>query len=211
MHTIALFGGTFDPIHNGHLHISSTIQKQFNFDSYRFTPCKIPTLKRSTEANTEQRIKMLELALNGYKEFTLDLREIYRKTPSYMVETLSSVRKDFSKASISLIIGYDAFLSLPKWYQWTRILQLANILVVNRESFNNQLPCKQLNDLITAHQVLDKTDFLNKPAGAIHLFNAGAYPISSTEIRDSLKKQQTIDRQLPQEVYEYIKQQGLYQ
>lgn len=121
MYSIAIFGGSFDPIHNGHLQTSLAIQKYFNFDSYIFLPCKTPTLKPATVANSEQRIEMILRAINRYKQnFKLDLREIERTTPSYMVETLESFRAESPEASITLIIGYDAFISLSQWHQWQK-------------------------------------------------------------------------------------------
>ena len=116
MHSIAIFGGTFDPIHNGHILTSLAIQKSFQFSSYRFIPCKVPAIKPASTASTEQRIHMLRLALKNYNQFEIDLREIKRDTPSYMVETLKSLRKDYPYASITLILGFDAFLSFGLAY-----------------------------------------------------------------------------------------------
>jgi nicotinate-nucleotide adenylyltransferase len=211
MNTIAIFGGTFDPIHNGHIQTSIAIQKQFNFDSYRFMPCKIPAIKPPTTASTAQRITMLELALQKYEEFTIDLREVDRETPSYMVETLDSLRKEYKEASITLIVGYDAFLSLPKWHQGEKILELANLLIIDRDDFNDNKISNSLKSLIETHEVNDKRRILDRKLGVIETFNAGAYPISSTEIRSALKKQLNVSEQIPVEVYNYINLQGLYQ
>ncbi|RUR09593.1 nicotinate-nucleotide adenylyltransferase [Legionella sp. km772] len=210
MHSIAIFGGTFDPIHNGHILTSLAIQKSFQFSSYRFIPCKVPAIKPASTASTEQRIHMLRLALKNYNQFEIDLREIKRDTPSYMVETLKSLRKDYPYASITLILGFDAFLSLPKWYQWEKIIELANILVINREAALAEPSSTINNELLKKHQVNDKKFPLYQPAGVIYQFNAGNYPISSTEIRAALKKKCIVDKQLPEEVANYIKQQKLY-
>ncbi len=236
MSHIALYGGTFDPIHQGHINTSLAIQNHMHFDSYRFLPCKIPALKAPAHATTNQRLTMLQLALSPYPQFELDLREINRATPSYMVDTLTSVREELPHASISLILGYDAFMSLPQWHQWEKIVTLANILVMNRNKQNlsqsiltpQDVPlvgAKNIDvrsyfyQMIKSHYIENKTDFLKQKAGAIYEYDAGFYPISSTHIRELLKEShekfsmaaRTNERLIPEKVYAYIKQQGLYQ
>jgi nicotinate-nucleotide adenylyltransferase len=211
MHHIAIFGGTFDPVHNGHLQTNLAIQSHFHFDDYYFLPCKIPALKPPTLANTTQRIDMLALAIKPFKNFHIDLREIYRDSPSYMVETLQNYRLEYADASITLIMGYDAFLSLPKWYQWEKIITLANLLVINRNQYSDRPIPDEIKALLTAHQSLEKRTLLKASHGVIYEFDAGDYPISSTEIRDQLQRKLNIETKLPKEVYEYIKQWGLYQ
>lgn len=207
MQSIAIFGGTFDPVHNGHILTSLAIQSYFNFDLYYLLPCKTPTLKQQAIANTQQRIEMLQLAIKKYSALKLDLREINRNTPSYMVDTLSSFRDENEKDSITLIMGYDAFLSLPLWHQWEKIIKLANLLIINRNSFSNAPVPESIIKLLDQHRTEVKTELLNKRSGLIYLFEAGNYEISSTDIRKDLIKN---DHRLPEEVYEYIKLKGLY-
>jgi nicotinate-nucleotide adenylyltransferase len=210
MQSIAIFGGAFDPIHNGHLQVSLTIQSQFNFDSYILLPCKTPTLKSPTLADTTQRIDMLHLALKEYPNFKLDLREIERTTPSYTVETLQSFRAQYPTASITFILGYDAFLSLPQWHQWEQLIKLAHLLVINRAGLPKQTQNPVLQQFMNAYQNEDKAKLLNTKAGTLFLFNAGEYDISSTAIREALKKGEEIDSKIPEAVYEYIKEAKLY-
>lgn len=167
MHSIAIFGGTFDPIHNGHLQTSKFIQTHIKFDSYIFLPCKTPTIKPPTLANNEQRVEMLKLAIKEVPDFKLDLREIERDTPSYMVETLESFRLEYPKSSITLIIGYDAFLSLPRWYQWEKIITLANLLVINRNEFARQAVPKTMQEFLEKYQTKSKAELLNMQAGRV--------------------------------------------
>ncbi|CEG56697.1 nicotinate-nucleotide adenylyltransferase [Legionella fallonii] len=211
MHTIAIFGGTFDPVHYGHIQTSLSIQSHFSFDSYFFLPCKTPTLKPPTLANNQQRIEMLQLAIQPYPQFKLDLREIKRDSPSYMVETLSSFRAENKDASITLILGFDAFLSLTQWHQWEKIIQLANLLIINRKLFATIPVAKPIRELLIKHETKIKDALQTQKAGAIHLFDAGNYEISSTDIRRALSTNKQAETMLPKEVYQYIKQQGLYQ
>lgn len=210
MQSIAIFGGTFDPVHKGHLLASSRIQSAFQFDTYSFLPCNIPVLKPAAAVSKEHRIRMLQLALNEYPQFHLDLRELQRNSPSYMVDTLKSFRTEAEQASITLILGYDAFLSLPQWHQWEKIISLANLLVINRKGYTQKILVKPLKTFLAQHQSHNPKDLLNHPSGVLYQFDAGDYDISSISIREQLKKGEAIDSSIPQSVYEYIKEQGLY-
>ncbi len=211
MHNLAIFGGTFDPIHNGHLHCSKTLSDYFHFNAYYFLPCKSPVHKGTTSVSNQQRIEMLQLALKPYPEFSIDLREMNRSTPSYMVDTLKSIRSEHPCSSISLIIGYDAFLNLEQWYQWQNLLQLAHLIVINRHLEAYQPPSPGLRKLLKQHQALNHADLKNSTSGLIYQFDAGDYPISSTALRHALKTNKDVSRELPQEVYQYINSLGLYQ
>jgi nicotinate-nucleotide adenylyltransferase len=210
MHTIAIFGGTFDPVHNGHLKTSLAIQKEFQFNSYRFLPCKSPVIKKPSTANTKQRIEMLRMAIQEYPEFSIDLREIKRDSPSFMSETLESFRQEYPEASISLILGYDAFLSLPKWHRWEQLIKLAHLLIINREYYAETPLPQDLIELIKTNKQTDKKSLASELSGIFFEYNAGDYAISSTDIRKALSPKKELQDQLPHSVYEYIKQQQLY-
>ncbi|CAM3018185.1 nicotinate-nucleotide adenylyltransferase NadD [Legionella steigerwaltii] len=211
MHSIAILGGTFDPIHNGHLQTSIAIQTHFKFDSFVFLPCKTPTIKLPTLANTVQRVEMIKLAIKNIPDFKLDLREVERDTPSYMVETLKSFRMEYPNSSIALIIGYDAFISLPLWYEWEKIITLANLLVINRSEFTSHPIPEIMSNFLEKYSIKNKIELLNNQAGCVFLFDAGNYKISSTSVREEIKKGADVSNMLPYTVYEYIKSQGLYQ
>lgn len=210
MHSIAIFGGAFDPIHTGHLQTSISIQTHFKFDSYIFLPCKTPTIKPPTLASNDQRVEMIKLAIQDIPNFKLDLREIERDTPSYMVETLKSFRLEYPDTSITLIIGYDAFLSLPHWYQWEKIITLAHLLIINRNEFAHQPIPEVMQKFLEKYRSKSKTEFLNTQAGSIYLYDAGNYEISSTSVREEINKGADVKNKLPYRVYEYIKSRGLY-
>lgn len=211
MQSIAVFGGTFDPVHNGHIQTCISIQAAFHFDVFYFIPCKVPTLKSPATATNQQRIDMLQLAINHLQNTRIDLREIERDTPSYMVETLTSLRAEHKSAAITLIIGYDAFLSLPQWHQWSKLIDLANLVVIDRPLPSHVPLPAPLQAILQKHQVNKPQQCLQQKAGAIYLYNAGHYDISSTEIRACLQRKQDVGRLVPKEVIDYIKNSKLYQ
>ncbi|MFA6303560.1 MAG: nicotinate-nucleotide adenylyltransferase [Legionella sp.] len=210
MLSLAIFGGTFDPIHQGHLKICNAIENYFNFDSVFFVPCKIPLLKTKAQATNQQRIDMLQLALSPYPKFRLDLRELERESPSYMIDTLKSFRKDYPQTSLTLIIGYDAWLTLPQWHQWQSLINFAHILVVTRGDNSQQELPDELNKLLRAHETQDKAAFLTQQAGCIMHFNAGDYEISSTQIREDIKLGKDVAGLVPEEIRAYIIRNKVY-
>ncbi|HRD70091.1 MAG TPA: nicotinate-nucleotide adenylyltransferase [Legionella sp.] len=211
MRSIAIYGGTFDPIHNGHIQTSITIQNYFNFDHYYFLPCKSPAIKPPTSADGDDRVKMLQLGLKEFKNFTIDLREMNRDSPSYMSDTLQSFREEYNTSSLTLILGYDAFISLPQWHHWEKIITLANLLVMERNKYTNSPLPESLKKLLAEHQTNNKSDLITNKSGKIYLFNAGHYEVSSTLIRSLLKKGHAAQNEVPKTVLEYIKKKGLYQ
>lgn len=212
MHNLAIYGGTFDPVHKAHISTASKIQDFFHFDAFYFLPCKDPLIKPPSRASAKQRCAMLELAIEDYPEFQSDLREVKRASPSYMAETLQSYRTENPFAAITLIIGQDAFLSLPKWYAWQKLMGLANILVMERpgENLAKALP-QELQLLLDKHQTFHYEDILHSPFGKIIRFNAGNFDLSSTAIRKKIASGESVEADLSARVLAYIKNFGLYQ
>ncbi|WP_058522725.1 nicotinate-nucleotide adenylyltransferase [Legionella birminghamensis] len=209
MDNLLIFGGTFDPIHQGHLNVAENIQKHFRFQRFIFLPCKLPVHKEKATANSTQRIEMLKLALADYPgcRFEIDDCEIRRQSPSYMVTTLESYRKDLGMdISITLLMGMDSFYQLPLWHRWTRILELANLLVIKRPDIS--LPVEDnVLETLSGHVTDREEDLKNNAQGIIYFFDAGSYPISSTEIRrNSLQNSEAI----PEAVLMYITENKLY-
>lgn len=208
--SLLIFGGTFDPIHLGHLQIAAAVQQHFHFSSFIFLPCKVPVLKPQAQANSDHRLKLLQCALTEFpiEHALIDAREINRDSPSYMVTTLADFRQEQGDTvSISLLMGEDVFANLPKWHKWKEILQLCNILLIKRQPAT---PLTQpLKDLLTQQVLVNDQDLLKNRAGGIFLFDAGSFAISSTAIRNSLKKGYP-SKDLPPGVAAYLAQNKLY-
>jgi nicotinate-nucleotide adenylyltransferase len=208
---LLIFGGTFDPVHNGHIKTAITVQDNFHFDHFVFLPCKIPVLKNDSVATPEQRLSMLTLALNEHPDyhFEIDAREMTRSTPSYMVTTLEDYRHEKGgSVSITLLMGADAFEQLHRWYKWERLLQLANILVIERPGLQDIPPI--LTNTLIKHETTDKAAMINSTNGLIYRFNAGLYNESSTAIRQQLSENQSWPLSMPKSVVDYISKNNVY-
>lgn len=208
--SIAIIGGTFDPIHNAHLQLAHMLHQQ-QFQTIRFIPCKQPWYKNSTQTTTEQRVTMINLAIQPYPHYHCDLREIQRKTPSYTIETLKSLRHDYPDASLSFTMGMDAFNTLDQWHYFDHFLDYAHLIIFPRGGYTlNPSPLVQL--LLDNHQINDISPLHQQKCGAIYVYSEGLEdPLSSTQIRTLLKKNDNnAQHYLPKAVFEYITQQHIY-
>ena len=136
---IAIFGGTFDPIHSGHLRLALELQEKYKFNEIRFVPCKNPVFKKKPSVSLKHRIAMLKLATKDQPHFTVDESEQDRTGPSYMIDTLLNLQAKMPKEKFTLIMGSDAFEDFYKWHCCEDIISLAKLLVVPR-GVNQTLP-----------------------------------------------------------------------
>jgi len=132
MNPMGIFGGTFDPIHYAHLRTAFELQQALRLKEIRFLPAGNPPHRDQPLADAQLRLQMVQLATAGQAGFVVDDREVRKEGPSYSVETLAELRHEYPDRSLCLIVGMDAFLSLPKWYQWRELLQLAHLVVAHR-------------------------------------------------------------------------------
>lgn len=208
-----IFGGTFDPIHYGHLNIAQNVQKVFNFDKFIFLPCKTPLLKEPAHASPIDRIRMLEIAITPYQDyhFCIDRREIDRSAPSYMTTTLQSFRRELGQqTAISLLLGMDSFVKLSLWHDWKSIIQLTNILVVYRPGITTNISDEVLG-LLAKHESKDLSLLQKKTCGVICQLEAGFYNLSSTQVRAQLEVAELLETSLiPPDVFKYIEMHNLY-
>lgn len=211
MKKIGILGGTFNPIHNGHLHLAGELLKQLHFDEIRFIPSAAPALKTAPEVSAQNRAEMVKLAIADHPRFTLDLRELERSGKSYTIDTLQSLRADLGwQVSLCLLMGDDAFLSLPKWRQWQSLLDYAHIVVVNRPQSGSDLT-PELTSFLQKHQTNALEALLDAPSGAVFFAHIPPLDISSTEIRHRLSSGQPVDGLVPAGVLGYIRKNHLYE
>lgn len=207
--SIAMLGGTFDPIHAGHLRSAVELRESLALDALRFVPCHVPPHRGTPSASGAQRQRMLELALAGEPGLLLDTRELQRDEPSYSINTLSAMRAEFgAQCALSLIVGMDAFAQLHTWHRWQELLDYAHIIVIARPGC--ALPqTGPVADLLREKRS-DASVLKQHSAGRIVSVELTPLPISATAIRDMIRAGRSPRYLLPDAVWDYIREQQLY-
>jgi nicotinate-nucleotide adenylyltransferase len=183
MKPIGIFGGTFDPVHYGHLRSAFEMLQALSFSEVRFIPCGDPPHRGVTFASAQERFDLVQLAIEGQSGFVADDRELRRDGPSYTVDTLASLREEFPSRSLGLILGMDAFLGLPGWHRWEEILDIAHIVIAHRPGWKAP-DMGVLGDLIAERGTHRVDDLHSAAQGCIHIHAVTQLEIASTEIRD---------------------------
>lgn len=206
---IGIFGGTFDPIHNGHLVVATSIAQLPQFSEIKLIPCKVPVHKDLAMATEQQRIKMIELAIVKLPKLTIDLREIRRTTPSFMIDTLRSLRQEFPDTPLVLIIGMDSFLNLPTWHEWRLLINYAHLLVVSRPEVELQWS-SELKKIFKSKQVMEIARLTQNTSGNIYFHAMNSLNLSATHIRDIFRRGKLPTQWLPKSVLDYIIAEKIY-
>ncbi len=206
---IGVLGGTFDPIHYGHLRPALELLDALELAEIRFVPCHIPAHRGTPWVTAEQRLTLVRLATTGQPGFVTDDRELRREGPSYMVDTLASLRADFPDAPLCLIVGTDAFRELHTWRCWRDLSGLAHIVVMQRPGVLQPLPPPL--DAFIAPRVIHAAPALRRRLAGDVLFQpVTQLDISATRIRALLARGQSPRYLLPEAVLAYIHDRGLY-
>ena len=186
MSAIGIFGGTFDPIHYGHLRTALELKSMLAFETVHFVPAGNPPHRNARTTPAALRLDMVRAAIRGEPGFVADDRELERAGPSYTLDTLASFRGEFSGRSLCLMLGMDAFLSLPEWHRWRELTSLAHIVVAHRPGW--QAPTSgMLGELLRERRAASAAELAAKPAGLVHVQPVTQLEISSTDLRDSLR------------------------
>lgn len=183
MRPIGVFGGTFDPIHYGHLRTAFEMLEALRFEEVRFVPCGDPPHRGETFASAAQRLQMVQVAVEGQYGFVVDDRELQRDGPSYSIDTLLDLRKEFPQRSLGLILGMDAFLGLPRWHRWRELLDVAHIIVAHRPGWRAP-DIGPLGDMLSECGTHRIGDLHEQTKGCVHIHAVTQLEISSTEIRE---------------------------
>lgn len=205
---LILFGGTFDPIHLGHISLANTLHDKFQHP-VTFMPTGLQSYKQLPIATITQRLEMLNLAIANNKSFNIDTSEMLSKEPCNTYKTLFTIRKKIGKnIPIFFLIGHDSLVTLDSWDNWQDLLKLTNFIVATRSGFNlDTMETKLAYEFnLRKTTVLDK-DIIN---GMFYLMDFLPIDISSTQIRANIKNHKSITNLVPKTVEQYILTKGIY-
>lgn len=206
---IGILGGTFDPIHIGHLRAAIEVAEQFGLDEVRLLPNALPPHRDTPQVAASHRLAMVACAVAGEPALRVDDRELKRDKPSYSIDTLESLRAELAEHDqIFLLLGWDAFCGLPTWHRWDELLAHCHILVLQRPDADSDAP-QVLRDLLAARSVSDP-QALSGPGGQLAFVWQMPLAVSATQIRASLAAAKSVRFLVPDAVLAYIHAHGLY-
>lgn len=206
--SIGILGGTFDPVHFGHLRPALDVIEQLGLERIHLIPTARPPHRDQPQATPEQRLAMLRLAVKNNPQFVVDDRELQRKGKSYTIDTLHSLRQDHPDSPLYLMLGADAFADIKTWHRWDELLDLAHIVVMNRPDDKTVKTLKTTEKWYQQH-LAESGSQLSK-AGTIWLVDVTQLAISATQIRHKFAQGSKPQFLLPDPVIQLIDELGLY-
>lgn len=212
MKKIGLLGGTFDPVHNGHLHLAEQAQRLLNLEKVVFIPAYRSPHKLDLEpVSCEHRLAMLTLALEDLPSFSMDKIEINKNEVSYTIETLKELQSNHPDWNMFLILGADAFQAIDTWKQCSHLLDFCNILVGTRPGSELEVSDSVKDKLTLSASATDPKVFKDLEKGTgVTFFKISPLDISSKNIRQRIRKKEEVKKLLPPSIDQYIMQHRLY-
>ena len=211
MAMLGFYGGTFDPIHQGHLQLALYVAEHCQLSCLQLLPCHLPPHRAHPGVSSTHRAAMVELAIAPYPQLKLNLLELAKNSASYTVETLLLLRQQYPTDTLLFVIGMDSLNQFQRWYRYQDILQLCHLVVLQRPGYSAVDAATQ--QLLQQHQAVDLSALQQQSAGKILLLDNPVYDISASQIRQSLQSDCIA---VPTElqitaVSRYIRQHELYQ
>lgn len=209
MKPLGILGGTFDPIHHGHLRLAIEMAEALDLAEVRLVPLYLPPHREPPTAPAALRLRMLDAAVADTPPLRVDDRELRRARVSYTVETLAELRGDLPGRPLCLILGMDAFAGLEGWQRWREIIGLAHLAVAKRPG-SALSPSSPTQDVIDRHGVTDPSDLHRREAGCLLIRDVPALDISASAIRARIAAGRSPRHLLPDAVLELIERNSLY-
>jgi len=207
---IGVFGGTFNPVHNGHIALALEVRQLLQLSHVRMIPCGIPAHRAIPEISAAERFSLLQTAIKPYPELVADDLELNRSGPSYMFDTLSFLREQYTD-SLCLIIGMDEFHQFEGWKNWRRIFDVSHLIVMRRPYMTNNERSVELEKYIQSREITDHQDLREYSTGKIMFLQNTEFDISSSMLREKLSNGKSIANMLPAVVNKNIQERSLYQ
>ncbi|MBZ5488325.1 nicotinate-nucleotide adenylyltransferase [Halomonas aquamarina] len=208
---IGMLGGTFDPIHHGHLRSAVEARETLGLDRLHMIPAPKPPLRGEPQVSAEQRLALLKLGIADTPGLHADDRELRRAGPSYSIDTLIELREEYGQqARLVMIIGFDAFLRLPQWHRAQELFAHAHLAVMARPGYATPWP-DELTELVGAREVEQADSLMHRPSGGVMMLTLPSQmAISATYIRQRLGEGKSTRYLLPKAVEEAIRAEGFY-
>jgi nicotinate-nucleotide adenylyltransferase len=207
---VGVFGGTFNPVHYGHLRSALELVERLQLEQLRLMPSASPPHRDTPECSAERRAAMVELAVSGEPRLVCDAREMQRPGKSYTIDSLIELRGELgAQQGLCMVLGCDAVQDIATWHRWQELLDWAHIVVIARPGW--QLPrAGDLAQWLKTHQLESPELLRQRPCGGIVIEELRPLAISSTEIRDLLASGRSARYLMPQSVVDYIQAHTLY-
>jgi len=206
---LAFFGGTFDPVHYGHLRCADEARQKLGLKNLYLLPAGTPPHRDAPQASVKQRLDMLELARKEFPHLLIDDRETRRSGPSYMVDTLRELRSEFPDRPLMLLVGQDAANHLHRWFHWRQLFDLANIVILTRPGAHSVYQ-PDLERQIQLRSGSDVEELCKSKAGLVLHLEVEPIEISATNIKSKIHTGKMQASMLPAAVLQYIVQNRLY-
>ena len=207
---VAVLGGTFDPVHYGHLRTALEVRDYLQISDFRFLPAGSPPHRSDPVTDGRHRLAMLGLAFSIDCGFRIDQRELNRDGPSYMTDTLRDMRAEVGHAPLILVVGQDCASTLDSWYQWREIFLLAHLVIMTRPGDAGNYST-DLDHELGGRRIGSLSDLHNRASGCVMKIEVTGLSVSSSRIRKMLRAGKSPRFLLPEPVMDYIREQGLYQ
>jgi len=212
---VGIYGGTFDPVHYGHLRVAEELVDAIGFDRFYFVPAGEPRLREAPVASKHHRARMVALSIQNNTRFSLDDREIKRLGVSTTVESLREYHVEYGgNAVFCFIMGADTFLRIHHWYLWQALFQLCHLVIVDRPGSQRMMNSgnfpQEIQDACASRWVTDPSVLAHQFNGKIYIAQTTLLDISATRIRNLIAAEKSVRYLLPDVVLDYIKTHHLY-